>query len=128
MRDRIAACLYVRRLQPDRLFGEVEKRVAELLVSLAGAALENAEGFVAVHALSEGLGRRVEELAQELRDTDRRKAEFIGVLSHELRNPLAAIRSAQDVLQRANPVSEQAMRARTIIGRQVEHLDRKSVV
>jgi len=80
------------------------------------------------------LGRRQRRLEAEivereaveraLRDSDRRKDEFLAVLSHELRNPLAAIRSAQDVLQRASPASEQAMRARTIIGRQVEHLAR----
>jgi signal transduction histidine kinase/tetratricopeptide (TPR) repeat protein len=124
VRDRIAACLYVRRLQPDRLFGEVEKRVAELLVSLAGAALENAEGFATVHALSEGLGRRVEELVQELRDTDRRKAEFIGVLSHELRNPLAAICSSVYILGRAPPGAEQATQALAVLERQVHQLKR----
>jgi len=61
---------------------------------------------------------------QALRDTDRRKDEFLAVLSHELRNPLAPIRNAQHVLEHADPASEQAARARAVIGRQVEHLTR----
>lgn len=79
---------------------------------------------VAVQAFSEGLGRRVEELVRELRDTDRRKAEFIGVLSHELRNPLAAICSSVYILRRAPPGAEQATQALAVLERQVRQLKR----
>ena len=65
--------------------------------------------------------RRAEEA---LRDADRRKSEFLAILSHELRNPLAPIQNAFNVLERADPTSEQAARARTVIGRQVRHLTR----
>ncbi len=65
--------------------------------------------------------RRSEEA---LREADRRKDEFLGVLSHELRNPLAPIRNSVHILMRADPAGEQALRARTIIARQVEHLTR----
>ena len=41
--------------------------------------------------------RRIEA---ELRDADRRKDEFLGMLAHELRNPLAAIMNAGEVLDR----------------------------
>jgi len=61
---------------------------------------------------------------QALRDADRRKDEFLGMLSHELRNPLAPIRSSVYVLQRADPASAQAARARAVIERQSEHLTR----
>lgn len=64
---------------------------------------------------------RAEEALQEV---DRRKDEFLAVLSHELRNPLAPIQNAYNVLERADPRSEHARRARTVIGRQVEHLTR----
>jgi CheY-like chemotaxis protein len=60
----------------------------------------------------------------ELREADRRKNEFLGVLSHELRNPLAPIRNALWLLERADPAGEQARRARTIVDRQVSHLAR----
>ena len=57
-----------------------------------------------------------------LREADRRKTEFLAVLSHELRNPLTPIRNALWLLERAEPGGEQAARATTTIGRQVDHL------
>ena len=65
--------------------------------------------------------RRMEDA---LRDADRRKDEFLAMLSHELRNPLAPIRSSLFVLARSSPGSELARRSQAIIGRQVEHLAR----
>ncbi len=61
---------------------------------------------------------------EALREADRRKTEFLGMLSHELRNPLAPIRNALFVLDRAQPGGEQAAHAREVIGRQTEHLAR----
>jgi PAS domain S-box-containing protein len=59
-----------------------------------------------------------------LREADRRKDEFLGMLSHELRNPLAPIRSSVHILRRADPAGAQAARARAVIERQSEHLTR----
>jgi signal transduction histidine kinase/ActR/RegA family two-component response regulator len=64
------------------------------------------------------------EAVDKLREADRRKDEFLGMLSHELRNPLAPIRNALYVLQRAEPGAPQAQRAREIANRQVTHLAR----
>jgi signal transduction histidine kinase/CheY-like chemotaxis protein len=61
---------------------------------------------------------------EALREADRRKDEYLGLLSHELRNPLAPIRSAVFLLERADPASEGARRAREVIARQVSHLAR----
>jgi CheY-like chemotaxis protein len=61
---------------------------------------------------------------EALREADRRKDEYLAVLSHELRNPLAPIRSAVFLLERADPASEGARRAREVIARQVGHLAR----
>jgi two-component system CheB/CheR fusion protein len=58
----------------------------------------------------------------KLRESNRRKSEFMAMLSHELRNPLAPIRNSLHVLGRAAPGSEQADRASAVINRQVEHL------
>ncbi len=55
---------------------------------------------------------------------DQHKNEFLAVLSHELRNPLAPIRNSLFLLDRAAPDSEQARRAREIIGRQVDQMSR----
>jgi signal transduction histidine kinase/CheY-like chemotaxis protein len=65
--------------------------------------------------------KRAEE---ELRDADRRKNEFLAMLSHELRNPLAPIRNSVYILERADPGGEQARRARAVIDRQARHLTR----
>lgn len=65
--------------------------------------------------------RRVE---QALRDADRRKDEFLAVLSHELRNPLAPIRMATEVLRLPAIDTAQAAWAHEVIDRQVQHLVR----
>jgi PAS domain S-box-containing protein len=65
--------------------------------------------------------KRAEEA---LREADRRKDEFLGMLSHELRNPLAPIRNSTFLLRHAAPGSEQARRAQSVIERQVEHVTR----
>ena len=59
---------------------------------------------------------------EALREADRRKDEYLAMLSHELRNPLAPIRSAVFLLERADPASDGARRARDVIARQVGHL------
>jgi PAS domain S-box-containing protein len=63
-------------------------------------------------------------LHEALSEADRRKSEFLGVLSHELRNPLAPIRNALFLLERAPSGSEQAARAHAVLRRQTEHLTR----
>jgi CheY-like chemotaxis protein len=59
-----------------------------------------------------------------LSQADRRKNEFLAVLSHELRNPLAPVMNALTVLDRGDPSSEQGRHARQVIARQVAHLAR----
>ncbi len=60
----------------------------------------------------------------QLAQADRRKDEFLAVLSHELRNPLAPIKSSLDVLDRAAPGGAQARRAHAVIDRQINHMAR----
>jgi two-component system, sensor histidine kinase len=52
------------------------------------------------------------------------KDEFMAMLAHELRNPLSAISAAVQVLEASNGQSAPALRARSIIARQVTHLAR----
>ncbi len=63
-------------------------------------------------------------LEQTLRESDSRKSEFLAVLSHELRNPLAAICTSIELLARSPPGSPIAARGREIMKRQTEHLTR----
>ena len=64
------------------------------------------------------------ETERALKELDRRKNEFLAVLSHELRNPLAPIRNSVHLLDRAPPGSGAAVRAREVLKRQVDHLTR----
>jgi len=77
------------------------------------------------------LARQRREHAEALRnanlhlaEANQRKTEFLAMLSHELRNPLAPIKNSLYILDRAAPGGEQAARARGVIGRQVDHLTR----
>ncbi len=65
--------------------------------------------------------KRTEE---DLRRSDRRKEEFLAVLSHELRNPLAPIQTALDLLEQAGATGAGAERELAVIGRQVQNLKR----
>jgi PAS domain S-box-containing protein len=61
---------------------------------------------------------------EQLREADRRKDDFLAVLSHELRNPLAPIRNALYVLDQARGTGEQVRRAKQVANRQLSHLTR----
>ena len=64
------------------------------------------------------------EAQDALREAARHKDEFLGMLSHELRNPLSPIRNSVYILEHVDPTAEQAKRARSVITRQTEHLTR----
>ncbi|HJU21706.1 MAG TPA: ATP-binding protein [Casimicrobiaceae bacterium] len=61
-------------------------------------------------------------LVEQLQVADRRKDEFLAMLSHELRNPLAPIRTAVDLLAAANDNPGILAQARGILSRQVGHM------
>ena len=60
---------------------------------------------------------------EQLQEADRRKDEFLAMLAHELRNPLAPIRNAVEILRRSED-HEVRERARQMVARQVQHLAR----
>ena len=59
---------------------------------------------------------------EKLREADRRKDEFLAMLAHELRNPLAPIGAAAELLQRIKLDETMIKRTSQIIGRQVGHM------
>lgn len=63
-------------------------------------------------------------MEQALRDADRRKDEFLAMLAHELRNPLAPIRNAAHILRIRAKHQAEFQRPVEIIERQVVHLTR----
>src|SRR5262249_59322106 len=59
VRGRIVACLYVINDQVRGLFGADEERLADFIATIAGAALENSEGFTELQQLNASLEQRV---------------------------------------------------------------------
>jgi signal transduction histidine kinase len=63
-----------------------------------------------------------ERAAEALLEADRRKDEFLAMLAHELRNPLAPLRSAADLLELSD--DPDVVEVRHVIDRQVDHMVR----
>jgi signal transduction histidine kinase len=63
-------------------------------------------------------------LIERIQEADRRKDEFLGMLAHELRNPLGPIRNAVQLLHMTSPKSARLAQAKDIVDRQVAHMAR----
>jgi signal transduction histidine kinase len=63
-------------------------------------------------------------LYREVQEADRRKNEFLSMLAHELRNPLAPIRNGLHILRALGSRDEQMCSVRDMMDRQVQHLVR----
>jgi PAS domain S-box-containing protein len=75
---------------------------------------EGGPGLVLASVLDITERHRAEEA---LKDANRRKDEFMAVLAHELRNPLAPIRNAVEILRRIGPDEPRLQRSRAVIER-----------
>jgi PAS domain S-box-containing protein len=64
----------------------------------------------------------IKEAQHALREADLRKDEFLAMLAHELRNPLAPITAAADFLKIGQPDEERVRQVTAIIGRQARHM------
>jgi PAS domain S-box-containing protein len=64
------------------------------------------------------------EAQQALKDAHRRKDDFLAMLGHELRNPLAPVRNAVHILNRVELTEPAFIHAREMLGRQVTHMAR----
>jgi signal transduction histidine kinase/DNA-binding response OmpR family regulator len=100
-----------------------EPRDRDLLEELAGRAaiaLDNAQLY---RTLEREIARS-REAEEELQDANQRKDEFLAMLSHELRNPLAPIRNAVELMRRVGSQEARITMARDVIDRQVTQLAR----
>jgi signal transduction histidine kinase len=64
----------------------------------------------------------LERLNRSLKEADRQKDEFLAILAHELRNPLAPIRHAVDSMKREELPPDRLKLARDVMDRQLVHL------
>ena len=67
---------------------------------------------------------RSRQAEEDLQDANRRKDEFLAMLSHELRNPLAPIRNAVELMRRVASTEQRLIMSRDVIDRQVTQLTR----
>jgi len=105
VRGRPVACLYVTHDHVRGLFGPDEERLADFIATIAGAALENAEGFSQLQRLNETLERRgaertaaAEARAQELARSNQK----LKRVANELREAQKELRVAKQAAENAN--------------------------
>jgi two-component system, chemotaxis family, CheB/CheR fusion protein len=94
-----------------------------IIVGASKVARDVSERKRAEEALLES-ERRLQASEEALRDADRRKDEFLALLAHELRNPLAPIRYALAANKKPGRTAEQLQRSEEIMERQVAHMSR----
>jgi len=92
----------------------------EELASRAAIAFENAQLYTTLQVeIAERLAAQT-----ELQEANQRKDQFLAMLSHELRNPLAPIRNALEVIRRIGPPDPKFKWAGDVMDRQLLHLTR----
>lgn len=85
---------------------EEQVRLLETLADIGAIAVQNAQLFA------------------ESEDANRRKDEFLAMLAHELRNPLAPVMNAVELLRALGPREPRREQANEVIHRQVRHMSR----
>ena len=109
--------------------GQIDAALLERSIRYAIERKRSQDSLRHMHAVLEERVRErtaeLERLYKELKDADQRKDEFLAMLAHELRNPLAPIRNALHIIGMRGKERRQVTRqAWDIIDRQVEHMAR----
>ena len=109
VRGMAVACLYVTHENVRGLFGTDEERLADFITAIAGAALENADGFFQLQQLNSTLEQRVAE-----RTAAAEKRAYELVLSNvELERIAIELRRTEEQLREAKEAAENASRAKS---------------
>ena len=112
-------------IEPVYKFGlETQASVVVILTFLATGLTISYVGH-RMKTLQGSLAEQAEKLAavnRELEQSDRRKDEFLAMLAHELRNPLAGISTAAELLKRTRDAQPRTVQTGEIIGRQARHM------
>jgi signal transduction histidine kinase len=103
---RVFAELYRKTRELEGLTRELERRVAERTAELEAS-----------------VSRQI-DLAQQLLEADRRKDEFLALLAHELRNPLAPVRNAASIMRMKGTQDPELIWCHDVIERQAKQLTR----
>jgi len=107
------------------LSGTFEGEIGEVIAAgQAATAREVAERAEALAQALESTRRNLEEALRTSREADRRKDEFLAMLGHELRNPLAPVLNALQVMRMVPPEQPTFGRAQEVIERQIHSLAR----
>lgn len=102
----VFAELYRKTREAERLTAELERRVEERTAELEAS-----------------VARQI-ELAEQLLEADRRKDEFLALLAHELRNPLAPVRNAASIMRMKSSHDPELVWCHDVIERQARQLTR----
>jgi two-component system sensor kinase len=105
VRGRAVAALYASHVHVSGLFGPTEERLADLIAAIAGAALENAEGFSELQKLNATLEQRVADrtAAAEARSKElARSNKELERVANELRQAEEGLRIAKQAAEAAN--------------------------
>jgi two-component system sensor kinase len=109
VRGRTDACLYVAHYQAQCRFGPHEERLADFIATIAGAALENAEGFSQLQRLNETLELRVAERTAAAES----RAQELATSNCELERIATELRRTEEQLRQAKNLAEKASRAKS---------------
>ena len=109
VRGRAAACIYTAHYQVQSLFGRDEERLADFIATIAGAALENADGFQQLQDLNENLERRVEDRTAAAES----RARELSLSNRELERVANELRQTEEQLRDAKESAETANRAKS---------------
>jgi signal transduction histidine kinase len=102
----LLGCFELHNKQDGRPFSSVDLAYLQGLAASAAVALENAR------------------LLERIRQADRRKDEFLAMLAHELRNPLAPMRNALELLRLRGSDPDVSISSRQVMDRQLRHMAR----
>jgi signal transduction histidine kinase len=119
-RDRTLGALTLLSSRRTRRYRRADLALAEELALRAAVAIDNARLYREARGMEEALRHRAEQLSA----ADRAKDEFIAVVAHELRGPLAALRGAVEVLRLQGAGGQAGDPSQGIMVRQLDALTR----